>query len=132
MQQNSQAGSAYSSSDVLDKTRIALYRQRRTGFLELIVNAYLDEAPRHLGELRKGVAAANLDAVRMAAHTLKSSSANVGAVRLSGVLQQMESAAVKKENATLAELLATIGGEYFAAEEALKGLLVQCRSAPAT
>lgn len=56
-------------------------------------------------------------------HTLKSSSANVGAVRLAETCQDIEDAISRKDVKVLADLLGTVGGEYFAAEEALKEVL---------
>lgn len=123
------ATSAVRGTEVLDAGRIASHRQRRPGFLERLVAAYLEEAPRNFASLEAGIAAGDLDAVRMAAHALKSSSANLGAMRLSEICQQIESAALSNDAGAVSALMATIGGELSAADQALKAIVLEQRQA---
>jgi HPt (histidine-containing phosphotransfer) domain-containing protein len=121
-----------SANGVLDEAQLALHRQRRPGFLERIIAAYFEESPKYIKALKVGVAAKDYDKVKMAAHTLKSSSYNVGALRLSEICQQLETAVEQKEEERfLADMLDRVGGAYFEAEEALKAVLLELRKAPA-
>ncbi len=55
-----------------------------------IIDVYLESAPRLLGDIRAGIESLNLKDVAHAAHTLKSSSATMGAARLKDLLGEME------------------------------------------
>lgn len=58
-----------------------------------IVQLYLESAPALLAQLAAGLAAADLDSIGNAAHSLKSSSANLGAIELSKMCGKLEAAA---------------------------------------
>ena len=62
-------------------------------FVKELVAAYLAESPQHVDALTAAVAANDVGAVVRPAHTLKSSSAAVGAMGLSAVSKQVEQAA---------------------------------------
>ena len=51
---------------------------------------YLEDAPPLMKTIRDAVERADADALRRAAHSLKSSSANLGAVRLARLCQELE------------------------------------------
>lgn len=55
-----------------------------------IVDLYLGEAPRHVADVRKAAEAGDAVVLRRVAHTLKSTSATVGAFGLSGVCLKIE------------------------------------------
>ena len=80
--------------DVLDTG--ALEQLRKAGgddgaaFVERIIGVFLAEAGRQLAAMRSGLAAADAKALQRAAHTLKSSSAAVGAVALSQLCRSVE------------------------------------------
>ena len=82
-----------SSDGILDPSALdALLRlvgDDKTGFHELI-RSFLDEAPPLLAELRDALRVGDQELFRRAAHTLKSSSRDFGAVRLSDFCQQLE------------------------------------------
>jgi|SRR5919108_1037782 HPt (histidine-containing phosphotransfer) domain-containing protein len=118
---------APAGSAPLDPAVIQLFRQRRPGFLERIVTAYLEEAPKYLRSLKTGSVGEDYDAIKMAAHTLKSSSANIGAIRLSEACLAIENAVSRKDAQALTGLLGSVGGEYFAVEEALKQVLYEIK-----
>lgn len=69
-----------------------------------IINAYLDETPDLVGRLRVAISDGNADGVREAAHALKSSSANVGAMRFGEYAKILESAGREADLATIAAL----------------------------
>ena len=58
-----------------------------------IVQLYLESAPALLAQLAAGLAAADLNSIGTAAHSLKSSSANLGAIELSKMCGKLEAAA---------------------------------------
>ena len=69
---------------------LAMERAGRTGLLRRIVGVYLDDTPAGIQALRSAVDGDDAEAARKAAHGLKSSSANVGALRLSALCREME------------------------------------------
>jgi CheY-like chemotaxis protein/HPt (histidine-containing phosphotransfer) domain-containing protein len=78
---------------VIDPERFALLRDLDGGDGELlpaIVSEYLDDGARLIASLRDGLAEGDPQAVERAAHTLKGSSANIGAVRVAEVCAQLE------------------------------------------
>jgi len=125
MHQRTSAATARAGKAPIDPAVIALFRRRRPGFLERIVTAYLEEAPKYLQNLKAASVAEDYPAMKMAAHTLKSSSANVGAFPLSEFCQEIENVISRKDAAALKGLLGSVGGEYFAVEEALKQVLYE-------
>ena len=82
---------------VLDRAALdairALDETGAGGLLRQVVQLYVESAPRLIAELRRAQASGQLDAVRNAAHSLKSSSANLGANRLAQMCQAVERAA---------------------------------------
>ena len=59
--------------------------------VQKVVAAYVGDAPARLAQLQAAAAAGDADALRRAAHALKSSSANVGAEQLSALCREIES-----------------------------------------
>jgi signal transduction histidine kinase/DNA-binding response OmpR family regulator/HPt (histidine-containing phosphotransfer) domain-containing protein len=70
----------------------ALERQGALGALARTIGFYLEDAPPLLQALEAAGAQADPEALRRAAHSLKSMSANVGAVRLAALCQRLEAA----------------------------------------
>ena len=58
-----------------------------------IVEAFVDEAPQRIAELRDGLAAGDAVLVGRAAHTLKANGRTFGAFRLAELCQEVEAAA---------------------------------------
>ena len=71
----------------------ALQSDAAPDLLARVVHLYLESAPELIARLRTGLAAGDHNAVRIAAHTLKSSSANLGASALAEMCKQLELAA---------------------------------------
>jgi CheY-like chemotaxis protein len=71
----------------------ALCRPGRPDVLTRIINLFNSDAPRLLGELHKAVDASDAEAMRHAAHTLKSTCANVGATTLAATCRDFEQCA---------------------------------------
>lgn len=68
----------------------ALQRPGQPSVLGKIIGLYLDSAPALLQRLRDAVAAGDGEALRQAAHSFKSSSANLGATQLAGLCKELE------------------------------------------
>jgi CheY-like chemotaxis protein/HPt (histidine-containing phosphotransfer) domain-containing protein len=71
----------------------ALQSEAAPDLLAQVVRLYFESAADMIARLRAGLATGDHDAVRVAAHTLKSSSANLGAVTLAEMCKQLELAA---------------------------------------
>ena len=78
------------SFPVLDQTMLEELREIAGDETTRIITIFLEDAPRLIGTLEKAAAVPDLDAMRDAAHTLKSSSANVGAMALSAAAKRVE------------------------------------------
>jgi HPt (histidine-containing phosphotransfer) domain-containing protein len=113
---------------VLDRTRIDQYKALRPGFLERLVTAYLSESATYLSKIRTHTDGSDLAEVRLAAHSLKSASYNLGASRLGAHCQEIEAAAMAGDEPGLALLVKELGVIYFDAEQALRGVLLEARA----
>jgi len=99
-----------------------------TGFVAELIGTYLDDAPVHLAEIAAAGASGDAAAMVRPAHTLKSSSANIGGTRLAALCLKLEQAALNQSAAEAAQHLAGFNMEYFEVEEALKALLLDLRN----
>jgi two-component system, sensor histidine kinase and response regulator len=82
--------------DVLDLAVVAELRDSVGGdevFVRELVDAYLAESPGHLDAMATAAAGGDATSVIRPAHTLKSSSAAVGAMRLAAISKGVEFAA---------------------------------------
>jgi CheY-like chemotaxis protein/nitrogen-specific signal transduction histidine kinase/HPt (histidine-containing phosphotransfer) domain-containing protein len=67
-----------------------LQRPGKPDLLGRVIDNYVTDTPKLLGDIRDGLARDDLETIRKAAHTLKSSSANVGALSLADLCRQLE------------------------------------------
>jgi signal transduction histidine kinase/CheY-like chemotaxis protein/HPt (histidine-containing phosphotransfer) domain-containing protein len=77
------------NSVALDNIR-ALSADRGDALVQKVIAAYVDDTPQHLRTLRQAIAGHDPNSVRKVAHSLKSSSANVGAQKLAQLAREME------------------------------------------
>jgi signal transduction histidine kinase/DNA-binding response OmpR family regulator/HPt (histidine-containing phosphotransfer) domain-containing protein len=68
----------------------SMRRPGRPDVLGRIIDLFYSDAPRLLGELQVAAEASDTEGLRLAAHTLKSSCANVGAIGLSSTCREIE------------------------------------------
>ena len=103
------------------------------GVLERVVRIYLDQAPTILKELRAAVDESEPERFSKAAHSLKSSSMNVGAKTLSVLCKELEALGRSGSTDGAADLLNQIDVLYPAVEVALQDRMSarQARSASA-
>ncbi|MEE4187933.1 MAG: Hpt domain-containing protein [Roseobacter sp.] len=84
---------------ILDHTVLAELGETVGGdFVDELVATFLEEGPGMLDELRKGAASGNVEAVRRAAHSLKSNAKTFGAVALAEAARRVEVEGVGDEN----------------------------------
>jgi HPt (histidine-containing phosphotransfer) domain-containing protein len=88
-----------------------------------IIQSYLESTPRLIETLHHAALQSDVAALRYAAHTLQSSSANLGALALASLCKDLEITS-KTGNVTHAiEILPTLEAEYRAVREALSAEL---------
>lgn len=127
MKSSSVADETDDGAVVLNEALLGQYRSRKSGLLERLIAAYLEEAPRFFQAIRKGDEAGNFDDIKLNAHALKSCSYNLGASRLSKVCQAVENSANAKDSDEVKELLEKLGPECFNAEQALRAELFKLK-----
>jgi CheY-like chemotaxis protein/nitrogen-specific signal transduction histidine kinase/HPt (histidine-containing phosphotransfer) domain-containing protein len=88
--------------------------------LNRIITGFLTEGPALAGIIRTMCAEGNLDSVRLAAHTLKSSSAALGALALSSRCASIEASAREKALEAVTQHLQLLEGELASAIEGLQ------------
>ncbi len=102
----------------LDALR-ALQRPGRPDVLTRIIDQFTADAPRLIRDMHAAVDAGDADALKLAAHTLKSSSANVGAHLLSARCREIERLARAADVNAAVELVAGTDAEFGQAHAAL-------------
>jgi signal transduction histidine kinase/DNA-binding response OmpR family regulator len=94
-------------------------------FVAVLLETFADEAPAILEELRGGLASGDSDAVRRAAHTLKSNGATFGATKLLALCAELESRARAGDLADGQQILRRVEASYAAVEKELAELRTQ-------
>ncbi|MEK8048623.1 Hpt domain-containing protein [Ideonella sp. DXS22W] len=90
-----------------------------------VLTAYRDSLARLSGQLAQARAADDLPATRLAVHTLKSSSASIGALQLAALCAQAELAVREGQAHTLPPVLDRLASEAVRVDAAVQHLLVQ-------
>jgi CheY-like chemotaxis protein/HPt (histidine-containing phosphotransfer) domain-containing protein len=102
----------------LDNIR-ALQRKGAPDIVSKVIHIYLKESPKFLQTLRGAVSAQDAAALQKAAHSFKSSSANVGAAGLFELCRDMEAMGRENKPENAAPLLSDIEAEYETVQVAL-------------
>ncbi|MCB2184547.1 MAG: response regulator [Desulfobulbaceae bacterium] len=84
----------------------------KKGVLGQIITIYLDNCPGLLADVHRAVQEKNPGNLQKAAHTLKSSNAQIGAVRLASLCNQLEEMGKNDKLDTAADLLADLDNEH--------------------
>ena len=87
-----------------------------------IVDAFLDEAPKRLAELRRGADEFDAALAGRAAHTLKSNGGTFGAVELASLCRRLEVAARANDLAGSADLLDAVDAQWTLVSKELTAL----------
>ena len=93
------------------------------GFLKKLIAIYLSSAPEFEMQIENAIAATDSDALVKAAHTFKSSAANIGADLLADICRQLEDYGDKNHVSKAAKLLAEMKTESERVTAALEELL---------
>jgi HPt (histidine-containing phosphotransfer) domain-containing protein len=89
-------------------------------FVTELIEAYLGDAPAQIAQIHAGVEAGDPASVVRPAHTLKSSSATVGAQRLAATARRLELASRNDELDGATDALDSLDAEWQATEVALR------------
>ncbi|MDB5919179.1 MAG: hybrid sensor histidine kinase/response regulator [Massilia sp.] len=106
----------------LDNIR-ALSADRGAALVQRVVNAYVDDTPQHLQTLRRAIAGLDCGNLRKVAHSLKSSSANVGAETLAQMCKDMEQLGRTETTEGAAGILTDMEHEFQAVRHSLSAIL---------
>ncbi len=89
-----------------------------------LVNLYLDDAPNQISAMKESLSGSNAEEFCRAAHSFKSSSANIGAFGLQTICSELETMG-KAHNLgeEVGEQLAKAEQEYASVQSALQGFL---------
>ena len=87
--------------------------------LTQIIQIYLSDVPSLLKKLDEGLAAGDASAVQKAAHTLKSSSANLGALQMADLCKTLEAGGREAALEKAPQLLTQIKTEFVRVEQGL-------------
>jgi len=101
----------------------ALSASNGDALLERVLQAYLDDTPTQLQTIRQAIANDDANQMRKSAHSLKSSSANVGADALAQRCKELEQLGRNDTTAGAAVLLAEMEHSFQAARQALGAIL---------
>jgi HPt (histidine-containing phosphotransfer) domain-containing protein len=91
-------------------------------FVKELVDAFLEEAPAMLADLRAALAAGEADRFRRAAHSLKSNSNTFGALGLGELAKGLELGGLDAARAAGPQALEALASEYSLVAAALKEL----------
>jgi len=116
------AAGSFINLQALDNIR-ALSPANGNALLERVLQAFLRDTPGHLATLRGAIAARDAGGLRKAAHSLKSSSANVGAEALAQLCKDMEQLGRNNIIDGTDSLLAAMEQQFQAASQALGAIL---------
>jgi histidine phosphotransfer protein HptB len=116
-----------SESSVIDPQAIENLRALNPGdndeFLREIAGIFLEDTPQRIAELDQSLAAGDIPKFTRAAHSIKGSSANLGAVGLRAVAEKLEHQSRTEGLGSVTGLLAELRIEYDRAETELNKLI---------
>ena len=89
-------------------------------FLVELIDVYLDDTPKRLDNLCAALAGGDLETLTREAHTLKSSSANVGAMSISAIAKEIEAAGRQGDVASVGDKARRIQADFQLVKSALE------------
>jgi len=105
---------------VLDREVLEELRAVLGGDLDHLIDVFLGDTPRLIHAMEQAATGPDYDALRDAAHSLKSSSANLGAMSLSAAAKRVELGARERLLERPAVAVALVANEFTRARLALK------------
>ena len=106
----------------LDEDLIKSLRTRRPALLARLIKVYLDFAPSTLAVMRCAIGERQAGSLGAAAHSLKSSSANIGAIRISEFCRVLEVMARENQLDRCDEILGEMEQEFRQVRQLLDGM----------
>lgn len=94
-------------------------------FLREITGIFLEDTPQRISELDQSLQSGDIPRFTRAAHSIKGSAANLGAVALRTAAEQLEQHSRQQGLANVAPMVATIKTEFARAQTALNKLIGQ-------
>jgi HPt (histidine-containing phosphotransfer) domain-containing protein len=91
--------------------------------VDRLIEVFLDDTPRLISALETAAVGPDYEMLRNAAHTLKSSSANLGAVALSNAAKKVEHGARSRSLERPAVAVALIANEFARTRQALRATM---------
>ncbi|MBT5111256.1 MAG: response regulator [Rhodospirillaceae bacterium] len=116
-----QQGHDHQGNATLDLNIVNPLRVEKPDLWKKLVSSFLSNSPASLEALEKAISGHDLASLQMAAHTLKSSSANMGAVNLSVLCRQLEVASWLEQSEEAPALVSKIRREFDIVASELKG-----------
>jgi two-component system, sensor histidine kinase and response regulator len=117
-------GPAAPDNNVIDWTQIDSLRsidpQGASGVVGRAIGLYIDSAPKLIEEIRGFRSGKDIKDVRRAAHSLKSSSASLGATVVAGLSKAIESAAAQGDFEIIDSTVSSLEAEYWRAASELR------------
>ena len=114
---------------VLDRQALEMLRSlggtEQDGILGKIIRIYCDDTPKQIESLRSAIEAGDSETVRTVSHSLKSSSANLGAVHLTELFKALEIAGRQKDMKEVVELFNRVESVYATTSRLLKAELTE-------
>ncbi len=114
------------SPDAIDRTVLenirSIKKSNGSDLLATVIQLYLTHSPTYLESMRKALRERDETEMHRAAHTLKSSSANIGALRLSELCKQIENTRLSTSTEPAQTVLSEMETEYEAVRKALINL----------
>jgi HPt (histidine-containing phosphotransfer) domain-containing protein len=112
-------------AEIIDRAALDVLLETVGGDLEFLgelIETFFEDSPEQLAAAQEALANDNAEALRRAAHSLKSNSANFGAMELSQKCKELEEMAKSGTLAGAAGLIDQVAAEYEKAEAALKAI----------
>ncbi len=111
---------------VIDPESINNLRELNPGdggeFLREIISIYIEDTPKRIADLKSSLAAGDVSTFTRSAHTIKGSSANVGAFALKGVAERLEALSRREGLKGMPTLVADCEAEFAKASVELRKL----------
>lgn len=108
------------TASVLDQTVIAQLRKARPDLLRRLISTYLTYAPKVIDDLNGASDKLDFGQIKTLAHSLKSSSANLGALSIAASSRQLERAAAERQEGHAQSLVAEITKDFASLKAALE------------
>jgi HPt (histidine-containing phosphotransfer) domain-containing protein len=106
---------------------VELEKDDNAGLIAQLHSLFQKSAPDSMRVILEGVAAANANAVKGAAHSLKSSCGNLGAMEMSRICQELETSAGAGDLTNAPTLLAELKEQYPIVDQELSALVASLK-----